>query len=118
MATYGAYIDALNAFGLMYVHDIEGVTQMKREADGIDFKSLRKRFNGAYIANNMYDLKLANQAIQAGDADMVSFGRPFIANPDLVARLQSGAPLADAPKEYWYGGNATGYSDWPAMTPA
>ena len=46
---------------------------------------------------------------------MISFGRPFIANPDLVDRLRSGAPLADAPKAYWYGGDKTGYSDWPGM---
>ncbi len=50
-----------------------------------------------------------------GNADLISFGRPFIANPDLVDRLRTGAPLADAPKQYWYGGDATGYSDWPGM---
>ena len=46
---------------------------------------------------------------------MISFGRPYIANPDLVERLRTGAPLAEAPKQYWYGGDATGYSDWPGM---
>jgi len=115
MGTYGTYLDALNAFGLMYVHDIEGVTQMSRDPNGIDYPALRRRFRGAYIANNSYTRELADKVIAAGDADLVSFGRPFIANPDLVERLQTGAPLADAPKEYWYGGGAVGYSDWPGM---
>ena len=115
MRTYATYLDALSGFGLMYVHDIEGVTQMSRDPNGIDYPALRRRFTGAYIANNGYDRALAERTIAAGDADLVSFGRPFIANPDLVARLRTGAPLADAPKQYWYGGDATGYSDWPGM---
>ena len=115
MATYGVYLDALSRFGLVYVHDIEGVTQMSREADGIDYHALRKRFAGAYIANNNYTRELAEQTLAEGNADLISFGRPFIANPDLVDRLRVGAPLAEAPKQYWYGGDSTGYSDWPAM---
>jgi N-ethylmaleimide reductase len=116
MATFGAYVDALSGLGLLYIHDIEGVTQLSREADdGISFAELRQRFSGAYIANNQYTLALAEQTLVAGDADLFSIGRPFIANPDLIQRLGSGAPLAEAPKQYWYGGDATGYSDWPAM---
>ena len=115
MGTYGAYLDALAQHRLMYVHDIEGVTQMSRDADGIDYPALRKRFAGAYIANNNYDLALANKTLAEHGADLISFGRPFIANPDMVDRLRSGAPLAEAPKKYWYGGDAVGYSDWPGM---
>ena len=115
MGTYGAYIDALSGFKLVYVHDIEGVTQMNRDPNGIDYPALRKRFSGAYVANNNYTPDLAEQTLKDGNADLISFGRPFIANPDLVERLHAGAPLADAPKQYWYGGNATGYSDWPGM---
>ena len=115
MGTYGAYLDALALHKLMYVHDIEGVTQMSRDADGIDYPALRKRFAGAYIANNNYDLALANKTLGEHGADLISFGRPFIANPDLINRLRSGAPLAEAPKKYWYGGDSVGYSDWPGM---
>ena len=115
MALFGAYIEQLNAFGLMYVHDIEGVTQMSRDPNGIDYPALRRAFRGAYIANNGYSRADAEQAITAGLADLVSFGRPYLANPDLVDRLRTGAPLAEAPKAYWYGGGATGYSDWPGM---
>ena len=117
METFGTYVDALSKIGLLYVHDIEGVTQQTREVSGdISFPALRKRFSGAYIANNQYTLDLAEKTLAAGEADLFSLGRPFIANPDLVDRLRTGAPLADAPKQYWYGGGAVGYSDWPRMT--
>ncbi len=117
MATYGAFVDGLNRAGLLYVHDIEGVTQTTRDVPGeVDFAALRKRFSGAYIANNMYTLELAEKVLAKGDADLFSFGRPFLANPDLVTRLRTGAPLADSPKQYWYGGSSVGYSDWPAMS--
>jgi N-ethylmaleimide reductase len=116
METYGAYVDALSARGLLYIHDIEGVTQQTRDVpEGVDFSALRKRFSGAYIANNQYTLDLAEKVLARGDADLFSMGRPFIANPDLVDRLRTGAPLAEAPKRYWYGGSSVGYSDWPSM---
>ena len=116
METYGTYVDALSKMGLLYIHDIEGVTQQTREVtDDIDFPALRKRFSGAYIANNQYTLQLAEKVLAAGDADLFSFGRPFLANPDFVDRLRTGAPLAEAPKQYWYGGGSVGYSDWPGM---
>ena len=50
-----------------------------------------------------------------GQADLISFARAYIANPDLVQRIRTRAPLAQAPQEYWYGGDETGYSDWPVM---
>lgn len=116
MATFGAYVDALSELGLLYIHDIEGVTQLSRDTDSdVSFQALRERFDGAYIANNQYTLSLAEKTLAAGDADLFSIGRPFIANPDLVERLGLSAPLAEAPKEYWYGGDSTGYSDWPDM---
>ena len=115
--TFDAFVDALSEIGLLYIHDIEGVTQQTRDVpDGIDFRNLRKRFSGAYIANNQYTLAFAEETLANGDADLFSFGRPFLANPDLVERLRTGAPLAEAPKEYWYGGGSVGYSDWPGMS--
>lgn len=116
METFGHYLDELSRLGLLYVHAIEGQTQTSRAGTGgVDFAALRKHFSGAYIANNQYSLDLAERTLAEGGADLFSIGRPFIANPDLINRLRTGAPLAEAPKEYWYGGNATGYSDWPAM---
>jgi len=116
MQTYGALLDGLAPHRLAYIHTIEGVTYTTRDTpDSVDFASLRRRFAGCYMGNNGYDAGMADAAVADGRIDLVSFGRPFIANPDLVSRLRTGAPLADAPKAYWYGGGATGYSDWPTM---
>ncbi|WP_263282713.1 oxidoreductase [Sphingomonas nostoxanthinifaciens] len=115
--TFDAFVDALSEVGLLCIHDIEGVTWQTQDLpNGIDFQKLRKRFGGAYIGNNQYTLDLAEETLVNGDADLFSFGRPFLANPDLVERLRTGAPLAEAPKHYWYGGGSVGYSDWPGMS--
>jgi N-ethylmaleimide reductase len=116
MGTYGAYLDALGALGLAYVHVIEGVTQATRDhPQDVDFMALRRRFTGAWIGNNNYTRELAERHLREGRADLFSFGRPFLANPDLVERMRTGAPIAEAPKQYWYGGGSVGYSDWPGM---
>ena len=64
----------------------------------------------------MVSPQIAEQELADGKTDLVAFGRAFLANPDLVERLKTGAPLADAPKEYWYGGDERGYTDWPLAT--
>ncbi len=117
MTTYGAYIAALDALGLAYLHMIEGTTRGAREYPGhIDLQVLRKRFRGAYIANNGFSPELAAEAVRSGKADLVSFGRPFLSNPDFVERVKRGGPFApEAPKETWYGGGREGYADWPAL---
>jgi len=116
MGTYSQYIDGLNALGVAYIHVIEGET---REAPGgVDFLALRRRFRGSYLANNRYNKELAEEALNSGRADLVSFGRPFIGNPDLVQRLRDGSPLVDDPQDIYYGGSEKGYSDWPALTEA
>jgi N-ethylmaleimide reductase len=115
MATYGAFISALDELGLAYLHMIEGTTQGPRDyPKSIDLGLLRQRFRGAYIANNGYSAEHAAEAIRSGRVDLVSFGRAFLANPDLVERIRRGIALApEAPKETWYGGGRQGYADWP-----
>ena len=117
MDTYTAYLDRLSELGLAYTHFIEGVTYTTHDSpDEIDFAQLRAHAPGAYIGNNELTVSEAERMISDGEADLISFARAYIANPDLVQRIRTGAPLADAPQEYWYGGDAAGYSDWPAMT--
>ncbi len=113
--TYDAYVEALSGLGLLYLHVIEGITQQTRDAEGINFTQFRERFKGAFIDNNRLTLELAEKVLAAGDADLFCFGRPYLANPDLVERLATDAPLAEAPKETWYGGDQKGYSDWPGL---
>ena len=108
-------VDHLNAQKLVYIHVIEGATGGPRDIAPFDYGSLRKRFKGAYIANNGYDFALAAKVLAANEADLIAFGKPFIANPDLVERLKSGAPLNTPDKATFYGGGAKGYTDYPVL---
>lgn len=111
-------VDHLNALKLVYIHVIEGATGGPRDVAPFDYRSLRKRFNGAYIANNGYDFALANKVLAANEADLIAFGKLFIANPDLVERLKRGAPLNAPDKATFYGGDAKGYTDYPTLSEA
>jgi N-ethylmaleimide reductase len=108
-------VDQLNASKLAYVHVIEGATSGPRDIAPFDYGSLRNRFKGAYVANNGYDFELANKMLAANAADLIAFGKPFIANPDLVERLKRGAPLNAPDKATFYGGGAKGYTDYPVL---
>ncbi|MGM4907716.1 alkene reductase [Tardiphaga sp. 866_E4_N2_1] len=110
--------DGLSAEKLVYLHVVEGATGGPRDVAPFDYVSLRKRFSGTYIANNGFDLALANKVLAADAADLIAFGKPFISNPDLVERLKSGAPLNDADKATFYGGGAKGYTDYPTLAAA
>ncbi len=111
-------VDGLDALKLVYIHVVEGATGGPRDIAPFDYASLRKRFSGAYIANNGYDLDLANKVLSAGAADLIAFGRPFISNPDLVDRLRKSAPLNELDKATLYGGGAKGYTDYPTLKAA
>ncbi len=116
---FGHVVQALDRFGLAYLHVVEGATGGPRDSiPGFDFQALRQGFRGAYMANNGYDLGMAQEALGAGRADLIAFGRPFIANPDLVQRLRHGAPLAKLDQATLYGGDAHGYTDYPPMAQA
>lgn len=116
MAMYGHLIRALSRFELAYLHVVEGATATSRTVpEGIDLDALRAQFDGPYIGNNNYDLEMAIKRRAAGKIDAVAFGRSFIGNPDLVARLRHGHELVVAPRESYYGGGAQGYIDWPAL---
>ncbi|AYA40191.1 alkene reductase [Xenorhabdus nematophila] len=114
MATYGYLIQQLNKFGLAYLHFIEGTTGKNRTVpDNVDLDTLKSLFNGAYIGNNNYDLEMTISRHAEGKVDAVAFGRPFIANPDLVERLRYGLELAEVTNDAYYGNGAKGYTDWP-----
>jgi N-ethylmaleimide reductase len=108
-------VEGLNALKLVYLHVVEGATGGPRDIAPFDYGSLRKRFGGAYIANNGYDFELADKVLNANAADLIAFGKLYIANPDLAERLQRGAPLNSPDKATFYGGSAKGYTDYPAL---
>jgi N-ethylmaleimide reductase len=111
----------LAPLGLAYLHLIEGATGGPRELPErpFDYAALRAAYRqdggqGAWMVNNGYDLPLARQAVQDG-ADLVAFGKPFIANPDLVQRLRQGGPFNEPDRSTFYGGGEHGYTDYPAL---
>ncbi|AKF85553.1 12-oxophytodienoate reductase [Myxococcus fulvus 124B02] len=111
----------LAKLGLAYIHVIEGATGGPRELEDrpFDYVALKKSYRdaggrGAWMVNNGYDGELARKAVEQG-ADLVSFGRPYISNPDLVRRLRENAPLAPLDKKTLYGGGAKGYTDYPTL---
>ncbi|MEJ2802217.1 alkene reductase [Comamonadaceae bacterium PP-2] len=108
-------VEQLDALGIVYLHVVEGATGGPRDVAPFDFDALRKRFKNTYLANNGYDLDLATSRLNAGQADLFAFGRPFIGNPDLVERLKAGAPLAGFNPATLYGGGAEGYTDYPTL---
>ncbi len=77
--------------------------------------ALKKAFGGAYIANEKFTKTTAQAALDAGTADAVAFGVPFIANPDLVARFAQNAPLNEPHPETFYKPGPEGYTDYPAL---
>ncbi|TAM90112.1 MAG: alkene reductase [Candidimonas sp.] len=76
---------------------------------------LKREFGGAIVVNGGYDLALAQRAVDERRADAVAFGKPFIANPDLVTRLREGAPLNTCDTATFYGSGRKGYVDYPAL---
>nr|WP_315597162.1 alkene reductase [uncultured Cupriavidus sp.] len=110
METHSYLVRRLGEIGLAYLHVVEGQLHGGNGAAAFDVQGLRAAFGGAYIANNGYDRHRALGATASGHADMIAFGKAFIGNPDLVERLQSNAPLFDAPVATFFGGGAEGYT--------
>jgi N-ethylmaleimide reductase len=117
---YGYVVEQLAPLKLAFIHVVEGSTGGPRDVAPFDYAALRSRFkagndHGAWVVNNGYDRAMAVDAVDRGEADLVAFGKPFISNPDLVARLRDNAPLAELNRHTLYGGGAAGYTDYPAL---
>jgi N-ethylmaleimide reductase len=114
----------LGSLSLAYVHVIEGSTGAAREYQqgdqAFDYKALKTAYQqaggkGAWMLNNGYERELADQALQNG-ADLIAFGKSFIANPDLGARLKQNGPYNSPDRATFYGGKEIGYTDYPTLT--
>ncbi|RYE01385.1 MAG: alkene reductase [Sphingomonadales bacterium] len=109
--TYGALFDAASGLGLAYLHLV------RRSFPKVDNLALvKQRWRGNLILNNELTRDSAAEAIRDGVAEAVSFGRPFIGNPDLVERLRHDLPLAGYDPNRTYTPGAEGYTDYPAIT--
>ena len=119
LATYGHLIRALDAKGVGYVHLMEpGPADLKTGTVQIErvTRTFRPMFSRTVITNGGYDRDRANLVLGEGIADLVSFGVPYVANPDLAARFRlDPVPLNTPDPTTFYGEGAKGYTDYPAL---
>jgi len=109
-ATYGHVARECSARGIAFLFVRESLKAEPRFS-----KELRERFKGSFIANQELSKEEGERLIKDGEADAVSYGRQFIANPDLVKRFEVDAPLNEPDGSTFYGGGPEGYTDYPAL---
>ena len=117
VATYGIFAKQLNSKGIAFIEVVEDSFQ-GNASDGRPeevIRAIQENFKGAYIGNGNYTAEEARKRIKAGQADLVSFGRHYISNPDLPERFQVGAELNAYDEDTFYGGDEHGYTDYPAL---
>jgi N-ethylmaleimide reductase len=117
IATFSYFAAELSRLRLIYLHATEGVAGPMAPPAGTVLAApvLRERFNGALILNGGYDAHSADAAIARGAADLIAFGVPFLANPDLPVRYARQLPLNAPDQATFYAGEAKGYVDYPAL---
>ncbi len=108
--TFNAVAEKLSEYPLAYLHVLEG--DMLTGGLQVDYVALKNCFAGFYMANNGYDLERGNSAIEQGHADMVAYGKLFIANSDLPVRFAKNLPLNTPDQATFYGGDEKGYTDY------
>lgn len=114
-AQYLALAGSLSAVGLLYIHLVDH-SAMGAPPVPADFKpELRAAFDGLFILSGGFDHASAEQALLEKRGDLIAFGRPFLANPDLVARMRKDAPQNTPDMATFYVPGATGYTDYPAL---
>jgi N-ethylmaleimide reductase len=119
--TFGHLVESLNAWPLAYLHLVEPAVVGTVKDDSVDPRwdalmiALRRAYRGVVMLAGGYDPDSAEQAIANGRADLIAFGRPFLANPDLPARIAGGHPLNAPDPATFFGGTELGYTDYPAL---
>ncbi|HMO05083.1 MAG TPA: alkene reductase [Kiritimatiellia bacterium] len=115
-ALYAALARELSALNLVYIHIVDHSAMGAPVVPDSVKQTIRTHFAGAYILSGGYDLARANTDLAAGRGELVAFGRPFIANPDLVTRLQHAQTLSDPDPTTFYTPGEKGYSDYPTAS--
>ncbi|KXU82379.1 alkene reductase [Paraburkholderia monticola] len=110
--------EKLDAMNLAYVHLIEprvlgNVDDDSKDPNPVAAQLIRRHYHGVIIAAGGFKRETAEAILQAGHADLVAFGRDFIANPDLPERLRKGLPLNPYDRPTFFGGTEIGYTDYP-----
>lgn len=119
-AVYSAAAKALAGRGLAYLHVVRpnthGGNPEEAEQGNRIVARMRTAFDGPFIANGEFTAEEAAEWVATGKADAISFGRSFLANPDLPARIAAGGPYNEPDRNTFYGGTELGYTDYPALT--
>jgi N-ethylmaleimide reductase len=116
LKTFGYVIGKLDQLGIVYVHLVEASEDDIRQGGSmVPTDRLRLLFRRTLIVNGGYDRERADAVIRSGVADLVSFGKAFLANPDLPQRLKIGATLNVPDPDTFYGGGEKGYVDYPPL---
>jgi N-ethylmaleimide reductase len=112
---YLVLIQGLSELGLQYVHLLDH-SAMGAPSVPADLKiRLRDAFQGLFILAGGFDRASAESALRAGQADLIAFARPFLANPDLVERMRADAPLNAVDMATFYTPGPKGYTDYPVL---
>ena len=113
---FGHVAGRLNGYSPAYLHIIEprikGIVAVTEGLPPIAAAQLRRSFTGNILAAGGFEPESAEAIVRSGDADMVAFGRHFIANPDLPERIRLGLPLNPYDRSTFYGGDSRGYTDY------
>jgi N-ethylmaleimide reductase len=118
LETFSVAVARLNGYGLGYLHIVETArnSEGSSEEDLALSAHLRTLWKGLYVVNGGYDGPRGEEALRSGHADAVAYGRGFLANPDLPRRLQIGSALNEPDPMTFYGGDAAGYTSYPALS--
>ncbi len=114
-ATFTQAAKALNRFGLAYLHVVEPVAQNYSKTQIRIAPHMRAVFDGPLILNGGYDAATGAAALRAGEADMIAYGRHFLANPDLIERFRRGATLNQPDTSTFYTDGPKGYTDYMSL---
>lgn len=115
-ASYLYLAEELAKRELAYVHLNDNHANGSPDMSETFLAAFKRTYGGTVILAGKLNLERAARLIDQAVIDLAAFGQPFIANPDLVVRLQTGAPLASPDRDTYYGGGAEGYTDYPAAT--
>jgi N-ethylmaleimide reductase len=114
-ADYAYLAHAFNATGLFYIHLVDHSAMGAPAVPQSIKDTFRSEFKGVLILSGGYDAARAQNDLEARKADLIAVGRPLLANPDLVERWKTGAPLNPPDKDTFYTAGAKGYTDYPVL---
>jgi N-ethylmaleimide reductase len=115
-ADYIYLAQQLNSIGVAYIHLVNHESMGAAQVSETVVKAIRDNFKNTLILSGGYDKNRAEEDLQKGHADLIAFGRPFLANPDLIERFKKDADLNEPKYDLFYTPEAAGYTDYPVLS--